>query len=37
MVSSRLPEHGMLILMDIYVNKGSRKVMLIEIFTNRLR
>ena len=32
MVSRRLPEHGMIVLMDIYVNKGSRKVLLIEIY-----
>lgn len=33
MVSSRLPEYGMLVLIDIYINKGSRKVLLIAIFT----
>jgi len=33
MVSSRLLEHGMLILMDIYINKGLKKVLLIAIFT----
>ena len=32
MVSSKLPENGMLMLTDIYISKGSIKELMITIF-----